>query len=268
MNNQKHHELQKELFNPKKSALQKYQEAVIGRPGLWNLIKYEMIMTLASWVPGALGLVLRMKLYPLLLGKCGRGVAFGRDVVLRHPHKIFIDDNVVIDDNCVLDAKGETNNGLFIGEQSFIGRNTILSCKNGDIYLEDRVNMGFNCHVFSASEVRLGKNNLIAAYCYMIGGTHTMDRTDIPPLEQPRVSKGIVMEDNIWLGAGVKVMDGVRIGRDAVIGTSAVVSKDIPAYAIAVGIPAKVIRNRLENDENGGVKAKANSKAEDVNGLC
>lgn len=246
MSEQKHHEIQKELFDPKKSALKKYQDIVIGQAGLGKLIKYELIMLLASWVPGALGLVLRMKLYPLLLGKVGRGVSFGANVVLRHPHKIFIGDNVVIDENCVLDAKGETNEGLFIGSGSFIGRNTILSCKNGNIRLAENVNMGFFCHIFSASNVSLGKNNLLAAYCYIIGGTHKMDRIDVSPLEQERISLGIVMEENLWLGAGVKVMDGVRIGRDSVIGTSAVVTKDIPEYSIAVGIPAKVVRNRKE----------------------
>lgn len=242
----KHHEAQKELFNPKKSALQRYQDIIIGQKGLWKLLKYESIMMLTNWMPGALGLFLRMKLYPKLLGKVGQNVTFGQSVVLRHPHKIFIGDNVAIDDNCVLDAKGETNKGLFIGNGAFIGRNTILSCKNGDIYLGDNVNMGFNCEIFSASKVSLGRNNLIAAYCYIVGGTHRMDRLDVSPLEQERTSKGIVMEDNLWLGAGGKVMDGVIIGHDSVIGTSAVVTKDIPAYSVAVGIPAKVIRNRLK----------------------
>jgi len=246
MNEKKHHEIQKELFDPQKSALQKYQDAVIGKTGFGSLVKYELIMTLVSWVPGALGLFLRMKLYPLLLGKVGRGVTFGTNVVLRHPHKIFIGDNVIVDDNCVLDAKGETNNGLFIGNGVFIGRNTILSCKNGDIHLGERTNIGFNSEIFSASEVRVGKNNLIAAYCYLIGGTHSMDRTDLPPLDQSRISRGIHLEDNLWLGANVKVMDGVRIGHDSVIGTAAVVVKDVPPYSVAIGIPAKVIRNRLE----------------------
>jgi len=81
-------EIQKELFDQKKSALKKYQELIIGQKGLWKLIKYELIITLFSWVPGALGLVLRMKLYPTLLGRVGRNVTFGQNVVLRHPHKI------------------------------------------------------------------------------------------------------------------------------------------------------------------------------------
>ena len=92
-------------------------------------------MLLSQSVPGALGLALRKTLYPLLLGTCGRNVVFGQNVVLRHPHKIHIGDNVVIDDNCLIDAKGESNAGIRIASGVFIGRNTILSCKNGDIEL-------------------------------------------------------------------------------------------------------------------------------------
>jgi acetyltransferase-like isoleucine patch superfamily enzyme len=242
-------EIQKELFDAKKSKLKKYQELIVGQTGLWKLIKFELIMLICSGVPGALGLVLRMKLYPKLIGKVGRNVSFGINVVLRHPNKIKIGDNVVIDDNCVLDAKGQDNTGITIGSGVFIGRNTILNCKNGDITLEDNVNMGFNCQIFSASHVKVGMNALIAAYCYLIGGTHTFSSVEVSPLEQQRQSKGIVLKENIWLGSGVQVLDGVTIGRDCIIGTSAVVNSDIPDYSIAVGIPAKVKRNR-KGEEN------------------
>ena len=63
-------------------------------------------------MPGALGLFLRSKLYPLMLGRVGRNVVFGVNVTLRHPHKIAIGDNVVIDDSCCLDAKGTDNTGI------------------------------------------------------------------------------------------------------------------------------------------------------------
>src|SRR3990172_8845091 len=105
---------QKDLFDAKKSALTKYQEIVVGKRGLWNMIKYELIITLFSWVPGALGLALRQIFYPKIFASVGRGVAFGANVTIRHPNKIHIGNNVVIDDNCVLDAKGETNKGIEI----------------------------------------------------------------------------------------------------------------------------------------------------------
>ena len=96
----------------------------------------------------------------------------------RHPHKIRIGDNVVIDDQCCLDAKGTDNTGIVIGQGVFVGRNTILSCKNGDIVLADRANIGFNCEIFSASRVSVGPDTLVAAYSYLVGGDHEVtDRT-------------------------------------------------------------------------------------------
>ena len=154
-------------------------------------------------MPGALGLLLRKVLYPRLLGACGRNVVFGQHVVLRHPHKIRIGDNVVIDDNCLLDAKGDRNSGIAIGSGVFVGRNTILSCKNGDIMLDEGVNIGFNCEVFSASHVRIGARTLLAAYCYVIGGDH--DWTAIRRSRcsnRPARRRGVAIGAGAWLGAG------------------------------------------------------------------
>lgn len=236
--------IQKKLFEKDKSQIQKYQDLIIGERGLFSLIKYELIILLSSWVPGALGLFLRSKLYPLLLGKVGKGVVFGTNVVLRHPHKIYLGDNIVIDDNCVLDAKGTENKGIFVGNGVFIGRNTILYCKDGDIFIGDNAMIGFNCQISSPNFVKIGQNVQIAAYSYLSGGTHNFDRTDIPVLKQERSGKGIIVEDNAWLAANVKVLDGVVIGKDAIVATGAVANKDIPPLSIAGGVPARVIRTR------------------------
>ncbi len=236
--------IQQELFDQSKSKVAKYQDLVIGRSSLGALVGYELVMLCASWLPGALGLFLRGKLYPLILGRVGRNVVFGANVTLRHPHKIAIGDNVVVDDQCCLDAKGTDNRGITIGNGVFIGRNTILSCKNGDIVLEDRANLGFNCEIFSAATVRVGSDVLMAAYTYLVGGDHLYDRVDIPVLQQGRTARGIEVGSGAWLGAHVVVTDGSRVGRDAIIGAGAVVVGDIPEFAIAVGTPAKVLRDR------------------------
>ena len=154
----------------------------------------------------------------------GRNVAIGTNVVLRHPGKIFIGDSVVIDDNCCLDAKGTTNGGITLGTGVFIGRNTMLSCKNGDITLEEGANIGINVGIMSSAQVRVGARALIAAYTYLVGGDHLHDRVDIPVLHQGRTAQGIDVGDNAWLGAHVVVTDGARIGRDAIVGAGAIVN--------------------------------------------
>jgi acetyltransferase-like isoleucine patch superfamily enzyme len=236
---------QDDLTNPNRSARAKYAALVIGRHGWEALIKYELVVALSQSVPGAPGLALRRWLYPTLLGSCGRNVVFGHNVVLRHPHKIHIGDDVVIDDNCLLDAKGESNSGIRIARGVFIGRNTILSCKNGDIELGERANIGFNCEVFSASRVRVGSGTLIAAYCYLIGGDHDFSDPSRSVLDQRRTSAGITVGDGAWLGAGAKILDGVTIGSKAIVGAGAVVRETVPDGATAVGVPARVVGARV-----------------------
>jgi acetyltransferase-like isoleucine patch superfamily enzyme len=235
---------QEQLFAPGKSAREKYASLVVGKSGLAALLKYELVVTFTQACPGALGLALRKGCYPWLLGSCGRNVVFGQNVVLRHPHKIHIGENVVIDDNCLLDAKGESNRGIRIGAGVFVGRNTILSCKNGDIELADGANIGFNCEIFSASRVSIGSSVLMAAFGYVIGGDHDFSNPDKPVLDQGRTSAGVSIGDGAWIGAGAKILDGVTIGEHAVIGAGAVVRDDVAPRAIAVGVPARVISAR------------------------
>jgi acetyltransferase-like isoleucine patch superfamily enzyme len=231
---------QDQLFNAPGGAAAKYSALIVGRPGVLALLKYELVILFAQWVPGALGLAMRKVMYPWLLGSCGRNVVFGCGVVLRHPHKIHIGDNVVIDDQCLLDAKGDANAGIRIGNGVFVGRNTILSCKNGDITLADGVNIGFNCEIFSAGAVSVGAHTLLAAYSYLIGGDHDFSDPAVAVNAQRRKADGIGVGAGVWIGAGAKVLDGVTIGDRAIVGAGAVVRESVPAGATAVGGPARV----------------------------
>ena len=226
------------------SSRDKYAALIVGRPGLGALLKYELIVMLTQGCPGALGLALRKALYPALLGSCGRNVVFGQNVVLRHPHKIHIGSNVVVDDNCLLDAKGTTNAGIRIGNGVFIGRNSILSCKNGDIDIADGANIGFNCELFSASRVAIGPRVLMAAYAYIIGGDHDFSDPSLSVLDQRRKSDGVTVGEGAWLGAGAKILDGVTIGDHAIVGAGAVVREAVEPHAVAVGIPARTVSKR------------------------
>jgi len=235
-----------QLFDTGRSPRQKYADLVVGRPGFAALAGYEMVVLLSQAVPGAIGLAMRRWLYPRLLGACGRNVVFGQNVVLRHPHRIRIGDNVVVDDNCLLDAKGTANAGITIGSRVYLGRNSILSCKDGDIVIEDGANIGFNCEIFSGSRVVVGRDTLIAAYCYLIGGDHDYADLATPISAQTRVSSGVVVGPACWLGAGVKVLDAVTIGAHAIIGAGSVVKTDVPDYGVAVSRPARVVGSRLD----------------------
>jgi len=243
----KEFKIQQSVSGIKKSKLDRYKELIIGSYDTSALVKYELIILFCGWIPGALGIFLRSKLYPLILGKCGRGVIFGSNVVFRHPQKIFIGDNAIIDDNVMIDAKGLDNTGIILEDEVFVGRNSILSCKGGDIILRERVNIGFNCEVYSSSKVEIGADTLLAAYTYIVGGgSYNLDRKDIPISKQPDFEGkgGILIEEGTWIGAHCVILDGVKVGTGSVIAAGAVVNKEIPPMSIAAGIPAKVIKER------------------------
>lgn len=114
----------------------------------------------------------------------------------------------------------------------------------GKISIGSHVEIGINSVIYASQEVEIGDNVLIAAHCYIIDSNHGIAKEKLIR-EQTSIVKGrVCIEDDVWLGAGVKVLSGVHIGRGAVIGAQAVVNCDIPEYAIAVGCPARVIGYR------------------------
>jgi len=214
------------------------------------LIKYELIISFISWLPGAIGLLLRSKFYPLIMGQVGKNVIFGRNMTLRHPKKIRIGNNVMIDDNTMLDAKGFNNKGITLGDGVFIGRNCILYCKDGDIYLEENTNIGHNCTLFSSNTITIHNDTLISAYCYILsGGEYDYQNAEIKMIDQDGCTSvgSLEIGSNCWIGAKVIVTDGACIGDNSVIGAGAVVIKPIPPRSLALGIPAKVIRKTVKN---------------------
>ena len=232
------------VTDARQSPLRKYQETVVGRPGVGALLAYELTMLVCSGMPGALGFLLRKMFYARLLGSVGRGVVFGQQVVLRHPHKIRLGNHVMIDDQCVLDAKGCAGQDFVIGENVIISRGCVLSAKDGALSIGENSNFGAHCLVYAVNHVNIGKNTLFAAQCYVGGSMYHIERTDIPPIQQGSYADGVTIGDGCWLGANVKVLDGVTIGDGVILGSGAVVNKDIPPFTVAVGVPAKVIKQR------------------------
>lgn len=113
-------------------------------------------------------------------------------------------------------------------------------------YLRIGKNCGVNDHSFIVSNygISIGDNVMIAELVSLRDSDHLLDQTDVPIIEQGLVGAPITIEDDVWIGRGVAVLKGVRIGKGAVIGANAVVTKDIPPFAIAAGVPARVIRMR------------------------
>lgn len=240
--------LHEQLTDANKSAFARYQALALGTQSLWYLIKYELIMLFASWVPGALGLVLRKYLYPFILGSVGRNVVFGQGVTVRHGEKIIIGDNVIVDDAAVLDAKGTNNSGIVIGADTIISRGVVLSCKNGDIAIGEHCTVGISTliHSMQGSDVQIGNDVLIGAFCYFIGsGPYGTDDLELPFKEQGMFPQGgVTVANNVWFGSHVQVLDGTSIGTGSIVGASTVVNKSVEDYAVVAGVPMKKLKSR------------------------
>lgn len=240
--------LHEQLNDKSKSAFARYQDLALGTESIWYLIKYELIMLLSSWVPGALGLVLRKTLYPLVLGEVGSNVIFGQGVAIRHGKKIRIGRGVIIDDGAVLDAKGRSNAGIKIGKNTIISRNVVLSCKNGDIEIGAGCTIGISTvvHAMKGSNVTIGDKVLVGAFGYFIGsGPYGTDSLEQPFKEQGMFPQGgISIADNVWFGSNVQVLDGVKVGIGSIIGASTVVNKNVGDFDVVAGVPMKVLKNR------------------------
>ena len=135
---------------------------------------------------------------------------------------------------------------IFFSGKIFIGRNSFFTADGGTISVENNSRFNVNVHINAScgGKICIGKDCLIGPNVIMRTANHSFDRIDIPILAQGHKCADIIIEDDVWLGSNVVILPGVKVGKGAVIGACSVVTKDIPSMAIAVGVPAKVIKYR------------------------
>lgn len=163
---------------------------------------------------------------------------------LQHPG-LSLGEHVFLGDGVTIFGRAAEEK-IILGDEVFINRDTIIEAGHGgSLVIGDRTTIQPRCQ-FSAykGEIHIGADVQIAPNCAFYPYNHGMS-ADVAMKNQPLISRGgIRIDDDVWLGYGVIVLDGVHIGRGAVIGAGSVVNQDIPADTIAVGTPARVVRNR------------------------
>lgn len=128
-----------------------------------------------------------------------------------------------------------------MGQNVYIANNVFIG-GGSKIEIDDNSGFGEGCSIGNAI---IGKNVLMGPDVLYISQSHKFDRVDMPIKLQGRNSEmKLIVEDNVWIGARVIILPGIRIGRDAIIGAGAVVTKDVPPYAIVAGNPARIVRSR------------------------
>ena len=165
--------------------------------------------------------------------------------------------------NSYFSFKASTLQGLnyiCIGNNTVFGKNLKLTAwlrvenmnNPPNISIGDYCNFGDNAHITAIKEIHIGNHVLTGPNVLITDNSHgnsTIDHMDIPPMKRPVVSRGgVKIDDNVWIGANTSIMQNVYIGKGSIIGANSVVTKDIPPYSVAAGIPAKIIKT-LTKDE-------------------
>ncbi|MBN1687625.1 MAG: acyltransferase [Candidatus Omnitrophica bacterium] len=136
-------------------------------------------------------------------------------------------------------------NPIHIGSDVHLMQGAIISAANGgSIEIGAGSYIGEYCVLNSQGKMLLGKKVLLAPQCVIVDFNHQWGDCERSIDDQGTVGGEVIIEDDVWLGTSVKVLKGVRIGKGSVIGAGAVVTKDIPPYSVAVGVPARIIRKR------------------------
>ena len=133
---------------------------------------------------------------------------------------------------------------ISIGKHCEIHPFSIIQTYGGDIAIGDHCSLNPFSIVYGHGGVRIGNGVRIAAHSVIVPANHNAAAPGIPLYRSGLSTRGISIGDDVWIGSGARILDGVHIGSKAVIGAGSVVTKSVPEYATAAGVPARVIRQR------------------------
>jgi acetyltransferase-like isoleucine patch superfamily enzyme len=164
---------------------------------------------------------------------------------IHHPN-LRLGANVFIGDQVIIYQAHPDGGAVELGDRVRLHRDIIIEIGAGG-----SLTVGANTHIqprcqLSAYEapIHIGHDVEIAPYCAFYPYDHSFAPGKLIKLQPLKTKGGIFIEDDVWLGVGVIVLDGVRIGKGAVVGAGSVVTQDIPDGAIAVGVPARIVKMR------------------------
>ncbi len=223
-----------------------YVEHVTGERKLLKFMWQGLFFIVFKQFPTILGTFARPLVYKSILGKSGDGCLIERDVRIEIPSRVFLHNKVVLGEHCWISA-GTKDGEIRFSDNAFLAHRCTLAAQGGKILIGEHVHISRNSYINGIGKVEIGNDTMIGPNVVLVSGGHPFDDVNIPIRLQGVTRDKITLGDDVWLGANVCVMSGVTIGKGSVIGAGAVVTKDIPPYSIAGGVPAKVIRKREEN---------------------
>jgi acetyltransferase-like isoleucine patch superfamily enzyme len=210
----------------------------------WRYVLEQTLYFLFGWIPSIVGIGLRGIFYRLILNMEG-WAAIENGVRLRFSDNIRLGNGVYLDQGSYLHA---CPRGIEIGEDSIVMHGAVLHVYNFRDLPKAGIKIGRNSLIGEYSVIRgqggieIGDRVYTSPFTQIIAVNHVFDDRDRPFVDQGITAEGIVIEDDVWLGAGAVITDGVRVGKGAVVAAGAVVTKDVPAHTVVGGVPARPIR--------------------------
>ena len=207
--------------------------------------KEEFYKSVFMNMRGETGYKLRADYYRTQLKSMGENVRIGAGVKIINPQYISLGDNVSISDGVTLIARGEK--GITIGNRVTLKDRVYLDTENADvgyIMISDKVYIGTGTTLFGHVGLEIGEYCLLAQNITITPYSHIFEDPDTPIIKQGGHMDKVVIGRDSYLGMNVCVLYSANIGEGSVIGSGSVVVKPIPSFSVAVGNPAKVIRER------------------------
>jgi acetyltransferase-like isoleucine patch superfamily enzyme len=218
-----------------------YVERATGQRSLGRFLWQGTILTLMYRLPTIWATVLRGIVYRAVMGGIGSSCLIEEDVRLQVPKRIFLGKRVFVGQYGYLD--GGTS-FLRLGDDVHLARFCTLRAGERGIRIHDGAGINIRTYLEGNGEIEIGPNALLSPGVQVLSANHVFDDPEVPIRFQGGVYGKVTLGEDCWLGTNVVVLPGVTIGRGAVVGAGAVVTKDIPAYSIALGVPAKVVGHR------------------------
>lgn len=224
---------------------------------LGRYILEQTLYLLFGWVPTLLGIGLRGLLYRLILKMDGMA-AIENNVRLRFANYIRLGKGVYLDQGAYLHACPD---GIEIGEGSIVMHGAVLHVYNFRSLPHAGIRIGRDSLIGEYSVIRgqggvtIGDRVYTSPFTQIIAVNHVFSDPQRPFVEQGITAEGIIVEDDVWLGAGAIITDGVRVGKGAVVAAGAVVTRDVPPHTVVAGVPAKPVKT-IDGTQHAGLDQK------------
>ena len=210
----------------------------------------QLLFLLVGWTPTIVGIALRALCYRLILQMEGVA-AIEHNVRLRFADQIRLGRNAYLDQGVYLHACPQ---GITIGENTFVMHGAVLHVYNFRDLPHAFIRIGRDSLIGELNVLRgqggitIGDRVYTAPLVQLLAVNHRFTDPNRPMVEQGITAEGIVVEDDVWIGAGAIITDGVHIGKGAVVAAGAVVTKNVPAHTVVGGIPARVLKEIRAGD--------------------